>query len=363
MTAPAASSPPTRPDSAPSHAPGHAPVLRAEALDHLAPGAGETHVDATFGAGGYSRALLEAGAGRVVAIDRDPEAAPRAEALAAEAAAAGWGDLAFLPGRFGEMDRLLAEAGIEAVQGVVFDLGVSSMQLDRAERGFSFQKPAALDMRMESAGPTAADLVNSARESELIHILKSYGEERRARAVARAIGRRRTRAPIARTDELAALIRAVVPAASDGLDPATRSFQALRMAVNDEPGELARGLAAAERILAPGGRLVAVSFHSVEDRIVKQFLHGRSGRAPRGSRHLPESGETRAPSFLRLTAKPVRPDAAEIQANPRARSARLRAARRTDAAPWPVAAPEGADLVRAALERAARAPAIKGGRP
>ncbi len=229
------------------------------------------------------------------------------------------------------MDELLRPLGIAAVNGVALDLGVSSVQLDEAERGFSFRADGPLDMRMGGDGASAADLVNTLSEQDLAGLIRDYGEERFARRVARAIVRERAKSPITRTAALAALVRGAVPAAGGGIDPATRTFQALRIAVNDELGELDRGLAAAERLLAPGGRLAVVSFHSLEDRSVKSFLRARSGTAARGSRHLPPQARGPSPSFRLLNRKPVTPGAAEIARNPRARSARLRAAERTAA--------------------------------
>jgi 16S rRNA (cytosine1402-N4)-methyltransferase len=305
----------------------HAPVLLDEVVAALAPRDDGTYVDATFGAGGYARALLDTARCRVFGIDRDPAAVERGAALARRYD----GRLAVIEGRFGDMDALLGAAGIDRVEGVALDLGVSSPQLDEPERGFSFRADGPLDMRMGRHGPTAADLVNTLPEEELARIIRDYGEERFARRVARAIVARR---PVTRTGELAAIIRAVLPAAPGGIDPATRTFQALRIAVNDELGELERGLAAAERLLAPGGRLAVVSFHSLEDRRVKDFLRRRSEAAPRGSRHLPAGPQTRPPSLRLLARKPIRPGEPELRRNPRARSARLRTAERTEAAAW-----------------------------
>ncbi len=310
---------------------GHAPVLLAEAVAALAPRDGGVYVDGTFGRGGYSAALLDAAATRVVAIDRDPAAAAAARELATRFA----GRLEFVAGRFGEMDRLVAERGIDAVDGVALDLGVSSPQLDDAARGFSFRADGPLDMRMEDSGDTAADYVNRVPEAELAETIAELGEERHARRVARAIVEARRAGPIARTAELAAIVRRVVPRAKDGIDPATRTFQALRLRVNDELGELDRGLAAAERILGEGGRLAVVSFHSLEDRAVKRFLRARAG-GEGVSRHAPARAE-RAASFRLVTRKPVAPSAAEARANPRARSARLRVAERTAAPAWTLA--------------------------
>ncbi len=314
-----------------THAP-HIPVLLAEVVAALAPRDGETFVDGTFGAGGYSRALLGAAACRVIAIDRDPEAVARGRDLAASLP----GRFEMIEGRFGDLDRLLAQRGLGPVDGVALDIGVSSMQIDQAERGFSFAKDGPLDMRMAGSGPTAADLVNTAPEAELADIIFRWGEERHARRVARAIVTARGEQPFARTLELAEAVRRVVPRSKDGIDPATRTFQALRIAVNDELGELERGLAAAERALAPGGRLAVVTFHSLEDRVVKDFLKARSGAAARPSRHQPLATAGPEPTFTLLGRKAIAPGAAEAAANPRARSAKLRAARRTQAPSWPI---------------------------
>jgi len=310
---------------------GHAPVLLAEVLADLAPADGETFVDGTFGRGGYARALLAAARCRVEAIDRDPEAIAAGRALAE----ANPGRLALHLGRFGEMDRLVAGP----VDGIALDLGVSSPQLEDPARGFSFRADGPLDMRMGGEGPTAADVVNRLGEAELADIIYGLGEERHSRRVARAIVAARTRAPITRTGELAELVRSAVPRARDGIDPATRTFQALRLHVNDELGELDRGLGAAERLLRPGGRLAVVSFHSLEDRRVKRFLAERSGSAPGVSRHRPAPGPLdrladRPATFRLIRRKPAVPGAAEVAANPRARSARLRSAVRTASPAW-----------------------------
>ena len=305
------------------NSPGHAPVLLGAVLRHLAPLSGGRFVDATFGGGGYTRALLEAGAGAVVAIDRDPEAVVRGLALAAVEPR-----LRIVAGRFGDLAALVEGA----VDGIVFDLGVSSFQLDQAERGFSFRHDGPLDMRMGGDGPTAADLVASLGEAELADLFFRYGEEAKSRRVARAVVRRRSERPFTRTAELADVVRHAVAGGrrSDGqIDPATRVFQALRIAVNDELGELERGLAAALDLLAPGGRLVVVAFHSLEDRIVKRCFAAACGRLPNASRHQPPVAVA-APTFELLTRKVVVADAAEVAANPRARSARLRAARRLE---------------------------------
>jgi 16S rRNA (cytosine1402-N4)-methyltransferase len=304
----------------------HVPVMLAEVLDLLRPADGRTYLDATFGGGGYTQAILETAACTVFAIDRDPDAIARGAALAARHA----GRLHLLEGRFGDMVSLLAAEGVTALDGVVFDVGVSSFQLDEAERGFSFRADGPLDMRMGRAGETAADLVNTLDERALASLLLEFGEERHARRVARAILRARAEAPITTTARLAAVVRGAVPPSHDGIDPATRSFQGLRIAVNDELGELARGIAAAIGLLSPGGRIVAVSFHSLEDRIVKHALGAAAGRGGNPSRHDPAALAAPAapPAFALLTAKPLRPTEAETNANPRARSARLRAAER-----------------------------------
>ena len=297
----------------------HVPVLLGPLLAAVAPVTG-LWVDGTFGAGGYTRGLLDAGAGRVIGIDRDPSVFRMA---------AGWagayGDrLTLAQGTFSELDRIAGGP----VDGVVLDLGVSSMQLDQAERGFSFQKDGPLDMRMGDEGPTAADLVNTAAEAEIADILFHYGEERAARRIARAIVAAR---PFSRTLQLAAVIERCLPRQKPGQShPATRSFQAIRIAVNDEFGQLAEGLAAAERALKPGGRLAVVTFHSLEDRIVKRFFQLRSGAQGQGSRHAPERAQVE-PAFRMITRRAVAPDEAELAQNPRARSAKLRVGERTDA--------------------------------
>ncbi len=300
---------------------GHVPVMLAEVLATLAPQDGATYLDATFGGGGYARAILEAAPGcTVFAIDRDPDAIARGAALAQRFA----GRLHLMQGRFGDMLSLLRDRGIAALDGVVMDLGVSSFQLDQAERGFSFRADGPLDMRMEKSGPSAAGLVNGLPERELADIIFRFGEERFARRIARAIVARRAEAPFTTTADLAALVRRAVPRDPSGIDGATRSFQALRIAVNDELGEVERGIAAAMELLAPGGRLVVVAFHSLEDRIVKQAMAAASGRGG-ASRHDPAAllGRTKA-AFHLLTPRALRPQDAEASANPRARSARLR---------------------------------------
>jgi 16S rRNA (cytosine1402-N4)-methyltransferase len=301
----------------------HIPVLLQEVVSALAPANGAIFVDGTFGAGGYSKALLAAAACRVVGIDRDPNAVERGRALSEHYA----GRLTVLAGRFGDMTALLAGQNIARIDGVALDLGISSMQIDQAERGFSFRQDGPLDMRMEQSGPTAADLVNGLPEAELADILWRYGEERFSRKLARAIVADRRATPFTTTRQLAELVRRVVPGAKDGIDPATRSFQGLRIAVNDELGEIERGLQAAESLLRPGGRLAVVSFHSLEDRLIKEFMRGGSGLAARPSRHLPLATPP-PPRFRLVTRKAITPAAAELAANPRARSAKLRVAER-----------------------------------
>ncbi len=303
----------------------HLPVLLGAVIERLAPKPGEIHVDGTFGAGGYTRAILARGA-RVVAIDRDPTAIAAGEALVA----ASEGRLTLVPGVFGDLDRIVADLGLDTVDGVVLDIGVSSMQLDRAERGFSFRLDGPLDMRMGDAGETAADVVNTADQGTLAHILRVYGEEKRAGQVARAIVEARKDAPFTTTRQLAKTIEGVIRAKPQEIHPATRVFQALRIHVNDELGELVRALVAAERVLKPGGRLVVVTFHSLEDRIVKRFLADRTRTAPGGSRHAPQASVDPA-TFVAATKGVDEAGDDEIAVNPRARSAKLRAAVRTEA--------------------------------
>jgi 16S rRNA (cytosine1402-N4)-methyltransferase len=304
----------------------HIPVLVRRVVEYLAPGDGGIYIDGTFGAGGHAAAILAAANARVIGIDRDPAAIADGRALA-EAAG---GRLALVEGEFAAFDRIAAGLAVEAVDGVVLDLGVSSMQLDTPARGFSFRRDGPLDMRMGASGPSAAEIVAAATERDLADIIFLLGEERHARAVARAIVAARRLHRIDTTRALADIVGRVVPARPGDIHPATRTFQALRLFVNEELRQLAEGLAAAERILKPGGRLVVISFHSLEDRIVKTFLAARSGSG-RGSRHLPETASAPA-SFAVLTRRPVTPDEAEVRDNPRARSAKLRAAVRTDAA-------------------------------
>jgi len=309
----------------------HDPVLLDETLTAIDPVDGSICIDATFGYGGLAQSILDAADCALWGIDRDPHAISGGAELVAQYRPR----LTLVSGSFGDMERLLVEAGCPSrIDTVVFDLGVSSPQLDTPERGFSFRFDGPLDMRMAGEGVSAADIVNELPESELARIIFTYGEERMARRVARAIVQMRGREPIDRTGQLAQIVRSVVPRGADGHDPATRTFQALRIYVNDEIGELERGLAAAERLLTPGGRLAVISFHSLEDRTVKDFLRRRAIGAPAPSRHLPPSPNgngRRQPSFRLLERRPIAPTEAERAANPRARSARLRWAERTDA--------------------------------
>ncbi|NQW12045.1 MAG: 16S rRNA (cytosine(1402)-N(4))-methyltransferase RsmH [Alphaproteobacteria bacterium] len=315
----------------------HIPVLLGPVLEALAPADGKRYVDGTFGVGGYTRAILATADCVVYAIDRDPEAIDRATALATEYQ----GRLIPVAGRFGELDRLVRAAGADRVDGIALDLGVSSPQIDDAGRGFSFRHDGPLDMRMEKSGASATDVVNTASERELADIIFHLGEERYARRIAKAIVVARTRGAIQRTRELAELVRRVVPPAPrDAIDPATRTFQGLRIHVNRELEELDHGLEAAERLLSPGGRLAVVSFHSLEDRRVKTFLRHRSGRAAGPSRHDPaaiaDPNRGPRPTFKVITRRPIVPSNDETARNPRARSARLRVGERTDAPAWPI---------------------------
>ncbi len=295
----------------------HIPVLLAPILAQCAP-VGGLWLDGTYGFGGYSRGLIGAGASRVVGIDQDPDVIARADLPEG---------IELIHGRFGNLDTLV-EAPLD---GVVLDIGVSSMQIDEGARGFSFMRDGPLDMRMSQSGPSAADVVNRASEEMIADILFRFGEERKSRRIARGIVAARKDAPITTTLQLADIIKKNLPYPKQGQPhPATRSFQALRIAVNDELGELARGLVAAEKALKPGGLLVVVTFHSLEDRMVKRFMQIRSGNAPRANRYAPET-EADAPRFEKVTRKAIEADEAECAANPRARSARLRIARRLDA--------------------------------
>jgi 16S rRNA (cytosine1402-N4)-methyltransferase len=303
----------------------HVPVLGREAVEMLAPHDGGRYVDATFGAGGYSRALLAAADTKVIGVDRDRTAIAGGFDLVDRSN----GRLTLVEDQFSNLAEVCAAQGIEAVDGVVMDVGVSSMQLDQAERGFSFRLDGPLDMRMGHDGPTAADVVARASEADLAKIIYIFGEERHSRAVARAIVAARKEAPILTTRALAEIVGKVVWAKPGEIHPATRTFQGLRIFVNAELDELHLALAAAERVLKPGGRLVVVSFHSLEDRIVKNFLTER-GKTGGGSRHLPELAQAQ-PSFNILTRRPVTAGDDEVHHNPRARSAKLRAAERTAA--------------------------------
>jgi 16S rRNA (cytosine1402-N4)-methyltransferase len=305
----------------------HVPVLLDEVIAALAPVEGEVHVDGTFGAGGYTKAILNSGA-RVVAFDRDPDAIRDGGPLADLSG----GRLTLVPERFSRMGQALAERGIEAVDGVTLDIGVSSMQLDRPERGFSFQGDGPLDMRMSQEGRSAADFLNTADEAEIADVIYQYGEEPKSRRIARAIVAAR---PIERTGQLADVVRKAL-GHNPGMkkDPATRTFQAIRIYLNEELQELEGGLEAAEQVLKSGGRLAVVTFHSLEDRIVKRFLRERSGSVPAGSRHLPSSADTGPAPTFEGVAKPIKAGEAETRSNPRARSATLRVARRTSASPW-----------------------------
>lgn len=307
----------------------HQPVLLKEAIAHLDVRTRGCYIDATFGAGGYTDALLAAGAGRVVAIDRDESAIAEGAPMVATHGER----LDLCLGRFSDLEDIIHRLGVEAVDGVVFDIGVSSMHLERPERGFSFLADGPLDMRMGAGGPTAGDIVNTYGEADLKRIIAVLGEERRAAAVARAIVAARRDKAITGTLELAAIVERALGRSPRGerIHPATRTFQALRIFVNGELEELAGGLAAAERVLKPGGRLVIVTFHSLEDRIVKRFLRQRGGLTAAPSRHAPATDDMAAASFRVITRKPVRPGEGEVAANPRARSARLRAGERTSA--------------------------------
>jgi 16S rRNA (cytosine1402-N4)-methyltransferase len=326
----------------------HIPVLGRRAVEWLAVRAGGLYVDGTFGAGGYSGLILATPGARVIGIDRDQGAI----ALGADLVQQAGGRLELVEDRFSNLEAIVG--GAATIDGIVLDLGVSSMQLDEASRGFSFRLEGPLDMRMARGGPTAADVVARAGERELASIIATLGEEHQARSVARAVVKARGEAVIDTTQQLAQIVARVVHTHPGAIHPATRTFQALRIFVNDELGELAGGLAVAEKVLKPSGRLVVVAFHSLEDRIVKTFLAARS-RAPAGSRHRPEIAAA-APTFRVLTRRPEMPDADEIAANPRARSAKLRAAERTDA-------PSHEETVEDLLPRLPSLEALMRGRP
>lgn len=314
--------------------PPHISVLLREVLEILLPKDGGIYVDGTFGAGGYARAILEAADCRVFGIDRDPAAV----AIGREMVTEYGGRLVMIEGCYADMEALLAEHDVYAVDGIALDIGVSSMQLDEAERGFSFMREGPLDMRMSGKGRTAADIVNEESEAELARIIFVYGEERRSRAIARAVAERRKLAPFKSTVELAEVVASVVRPTGTGIHPATRTFQALRIVVNDELGQLVKGLVASERLLTPGGRLAVVSFHSLEDRRVKNFLSARSEGRARPSRHVPVMDEGPAPTFKLITRGAIKARADELAVNPRSRSARLRGAIRTEAPAWTEAA-------------------------
>ncbi|MBR9826719.1 MAG: 16S rRNA (cytosine(1402)-N(4))-methyltransferase RsmH [Alphaproteobacteria bacterium] len=309
----------------------HVPVMLNEVIDALEPTAGEVYLDGTFGAGGYSRAILEVAPCTLIGVDRDPSVLPTVEAMRAE-----FSDrFKFAQSAFSDMEEVATDLGYEALDGIVLDIGVSSMQIDQAERGFSFAKPGPLDMRMARSGPSAADAVNQLSEKDLADIFYVYGEERRSRRVAKFILDARSDEKIETTDRLADIVTRAIGGKHSKIHPATRVFQALRIFINDELGELARAMSAAEQLLAPGGRLVVVTFHSLEDRMVKAFLRGRSGLAGGGgSRHEPAKERGPEPSFRIDQRRALAPSEAEIADNPRARSAKLRVAVRTNAPAW-----------------------------
>jgi 16S rRNA (cytosine1402-N4)-methyltransferase len=322
----------------------HLAVMLSEVVAALAPADGEVFADGTFGGGGYSRAILSAAQCTVYGIDRDPDAIARGRAMEAQFAPR----LKLVQGAFGDMADLLAAENVNGLDGVALDLGVSSDQIDRAERGFSFMSDGPLDMRMSAQGLSAADVVNNYGADEIANILWLYGEEKRSRAIAKAIMAARTDRALTRTSDLAQICQAVLGRAHDGLHPATRTFQALRIYVNDELGELVRGLSAAEHLLRPRGRLAVVSFHSLEDRIVKRFLADRSGRTANPSRHAPSGPvSTTQPSFTLITKGAQAASDPEARTNPRARSAKLRAAVRTQSP----AIPLSPEMSRTAEER------------
>lgn len=309
----------------------HIPVMLNEMIAALHPRDGEVYVDGTFGAGGYTRAILEHAHCTVIAIDQDPEAAPRASAMQAKYGAR----LKFIVGNFADMQALLAAENIHQVDGIVLDVGVSSMQLDTPERGFSFRFDAPLDMRMSKEGMSAADFLNQAPEEEIARVLKAYGEEPAARKIAKVVVAKRAEAPIQTTRQFAEIVHSVV-GKKHKIDPATRSFQALRIYVNNELGALEKVLQAAERVLKPEGRLVVVSFHSLEDRMVKQFFKARSASNDNGSRHLPPQTQARLPTFQLIRPTKMRASESEVAHNSKSRSATLRRAMRTAHPAWGV---------------------------
>ncbi|NVK20188.1 MAG: 16S rRNA (cytosine(1402)-N(4))-methyltransferase RsmH [Methylocystaceae bacterium] len=303
---------------------GHIPVLLDEIVEAINPKDGDVVVDGTFGGGGYTQAILDKARCRVIAIDRDPDAIQRGKKLSQELDQR----LTMVEGCYGDMAALVNQK----VNAVVLDIGVSSFQIDEADRGFSFREDGPLDMRMAQSGESAADVVNTYGEKDLADIIYKYGEERHSRRVAKAIVEARKEEEITTTGQLAKIVRSVVWQAKDKIDPATRTFQGLRIYVNDELGELERGLEAAEQILEPGGRLVVVTFHSLEDRIVKKFIKDRSGKVARGNRYMPDAGDAGPePTFNVINRKPIAPSDEENRRNPRARSSKLRAALRTEA--------------------------------
>lgn len=310
---------------------GHVPVMLPEVLEHLNIHDGGIYVDATFGHGGYARAMLDMADCMVYGLDRDPLAEQRALNMMREYE----GRFRFIRGCFGDVESLLHSVGVEQIDGIVFDIGVASSQLDDAARGFSFRYDGPLNMRMDGGRPNAADAVNNMDADTLAKIIEELGEERMAHRVARAIVEGRKEQPITTTAQLADIVRSVVPKSRDGIDPATRTFQALRIYVNDELGELERGLQQAERMLGTHGRLVVVSYHSLEDRIAKEFLKTRAGKTPNVSRHLPAVTPLHKPSFNLVTKKALGPSELELARNPRAASAKLRAAERSAAPVWP----------------------------
>jgi len=312
---------------------GHISVMVEEVLSGLNPRDGGVYIDGTFGRGGYASAILDAATTRVFGIDRDPAAVTFGNQLGNKYN----GRLTLFEGCFGNMTSIMAEAGISKVDGVALDLGISSPQVDDPRRGFSFRSEGPLDMRMEGKGLTAADFINNSSEEEIADVIYHYGEERHSRRIAKGIVQARKINPILSTSQLVKIVHENVHRSEDGIDPATRTFMAVRIYVNDELGELERGLVSAEQILCPGGRIAVVAFHSLEDRKVKTFLRNHSGLAGRSSRHLPEIPDKKlAPSFNLVKRGAVKPSANEIASNVRARSARLRIAERTNAPAWPV---------------------------